>query len=65
MKALESTREADCNGEYILKEGELYKASSYLPSFWPWAKYNTQRAVEYNTTGFLAWETKKLKSEET
>ena len=65
MKALESTREADCNGEYTLKEGELYKASSYLPSFRPWAKYNTQRAVEYNTTGFLAWETKKLKSEET
>ena len=65
MKALESLREADSNAEYILEEGELYKASSYLPSFRPGAKYNTQRAVEYNTTGFLVWETKKLKSEET
>ena len=42
MKALESIREADSNGDYILEEGELYKASSYLPSFRPWAKYTTQ-----------------------
>lgn len=47
-----------------LKKGSCTKPVPIYPAF-GLRQSTPHRAVEYNSTGFLAWETKKLKSEET